>query len=301
MSYVFAKLDPGLHRNPKVRKAGRLGREVFVFALCVNADRGATGRIPADYLEPWYLADVLQVTEAEAREGLAAAVAARLIELCPDMSGHLSGWDDDEWGRARGGSMTEAERKAQRRAKQARERAAERNQKVASCPDMSGHASGRPDQSESETESDTESETDIERAASPPPVKPTTEPADRQTGQLALVPGKEPRVHRKRSAHPMPAGFVPEPHHVGFARDNALDLDAEVEAFRLHHEAKGSVFASWSAALSTWLRNAVKFRRPGPQGGGRRGGATTAGSEVEDLLLDVPDEEFHPNDPRRSR
>jgi hypothetical protein len=100
----------------------------------------------------------------------------------------------------------------------------------------------------------------------------------------------------------MPTGFVPEPHHVGFARDNALDLDAEVEAFRLHHEAKGSVFASWSAALSTWLRNAVKFRRPGPQGGGRRGGGTTAGSEVDDLLRDVPDEEFHhPNDPRRRR
>lgn len=288
MPFVFAKLDPGLHRNPKVRKAGRLGREVFIFALCVNADRGATGHIPADYLEPWFLADALQMTEDEAREGLAAAVAARLIELCPDMSGHLSGWDDDEWGRARGGSMTEAERKAQHRAKQARERAAERNQKVASCPDMSGQASGRPDQSESETESDAESETDIERAA------------DRQTGQLALVPGKEPRVHRKRPAHPMPAGFAPEPHHVGFARDNALDLDAEVEAFRLHHEAKGSVFASWSAALSTWLRNAVKFRRPGPQGGGGRGGAT-AGSEVEDLLSDVPDEEFHPNDPRRSR
>lgn len=114
------------------------------------------------------------------------------------------------------------------------------------------------------------------------------------------MPGKEPRVHRKRPAHLMPAGFVPEPHHVGFARDNALDLDVEVEAFRLHHEARGSVFASWSAALSTWLRNAVKFRRPGPQGGGRRGG-TTAGSEVEDLLSDVPDEEFHSNDPRRSR
>lgn len=301
MPFVFAKLDPGLHRNPKVRKAGRLGREVFIFALCVNADRGATGHIPADYLEPWFLADALQMTEAEAREGLAQAVAARLIEMCPDMSGHLSGWDDDEWGRARGGSMTEAERKAQHRAKQARERDAERNQKVASCPDMSGQASGRPDQSESETESDAESETDIERAASPPPVQPTTEPADRQTGQLALVPGKEPRVHRKRPAHPMPTGFVPEPHHVGFARDNALDLDAEVEAFRLHHEAKGSVFASWSAALSTWLRNAVKFRRPGPQGGGRRGG-TTAGSEVDDLLRDVPDEEFHhPNDPRRRR
>ena len=66
MAFVFAKLDPAIHRNPKVRKAGRLGREVFIFALCVNADRGATGIIPADYLEPWFLADALQITEAEA-------------------------------------------------------------------------------------------------------------------------------------------------------------------------------------------------------------------------------------------
>lgn len=106
---------------------------------------------------------------------------------------------------------------------------------------------------------------------------------------------------RKRPAVSIPAGFAPEDTHRTFARSNALDLDAEVEAFRLHHEAKGSVFASWSAALSTWLRNAVKFRRTGPQGGGMRGGfgGATAGSEVRDLLADLPPDEFNPSPTRK--
>lgn len=280
MAFVFAKLDPAIHRNPKVRKAGRLGREVFIFALCVNADRGATGIIPADYLEPWFLADALQITEAEAKEGLDRAVVAKLIELCPDMSGRLSGWDDEEWGRSRGGSMTEAERKKAQRERDRAERAAKEKQPVTDvrtpCPDMSG----RPDQSESEKESDTESEAEIGLAAKPP----------------------AKRSSRKRPAIRIPDDFAPDDTHRTFAQANALDLDAEVEAFRLHHEAKGSVFASWSAALSTWLRNAVKFRRSGPQGGGRRGGyGATAGSEVADLLSGIPSEEFHPNAPRKNR
>lgn len=98
----------------------------------------------------------------------------------------------------------------------------------------------------------------------------------------------------------MPVGFAPDLVHREFATTNAIDLAAEFELFRLHHEARGSTFRSWPAALSTWLHNAVRFRRPGPQGGGKRGGyGATAGSEVADLLRDIPDEEFHPNAPRR--
>lgn len=110
-------------------------------------------------------------------------------------------------------------------------------------------------------------------------------------------PVKKPS--RKRPATRIPDGFAPDDTHRTYAQSNALDLDVEVEAFRLHHEAKDSAFASWSAALSTWLRNAVKFRRSGPQGGVRRGGyGATAGSEVADLLSGIPPEEF--NVPRRN-
>lgn len=189
MPHVFAKLAVDLHRNPKIRKAGRLGREVFVFCLCVNADRGATGRVPAEYLEPWFLADTLQMTEDEAREGLARAVAAGLIEMCPDMSGHLSGWDEEEWGRARGGSMTEAERKqAQRDQKRAREKNQVDKPVRTPRPDMSG----RPDHSESDAES--ESEADPEKripparaAREPEPGTPKVDPDPNQTERKRLL------------------------------------------------------------------------------------------------------------------
>lgn len=140
-------------------------------------------------------------------------------------------------------------------------------------------------------------------AASPPTRQGPTATAPSGAGQLPLVPGTEPRVHRKRPAVPMPSGFAPDLSHREFASTNAIDLASEFESFRLHHEAHGSTFASWSAALSTWLRNSVKFRRSGPQGGGRRGGhggaPPTAGGEVADLLRDIPADEFHPNDPRK--
>ena len=144
---------------------------------------------------------------------------------------------------------------------------------------------------------------DQDRIAASPPTQQATATAPSGAGQLPLVPGTEPRVHRKRPAVPMPVGFAPDLSHREFSSENAIDLASEFESFRLHHEAHGSTFASWPAALSTWLRNAVKFRRSGPQGGGRRGGhggaPPTAGSEVADLLRDIPVDEFHPNDPRK--
>lgn len=169
MPHVFAKLAIDLHRNPKVRKAGRLGREVFIFCLCVNADRGATGRLPAEYLEPWFLADALQISEEEAREGLERAVAARLIDMRPDMSGHLVGWDDEEWGRSRAGSMTEAERK---QAQRDRSRNRKEKHSTANVRTPVRTVSGRPDHSESESEA----ESDLSDQRIPPAREPMPEP-----------------------------------------------------------------------------------------------------------------------------
>ena len=68
---IFAQLDHDLHNNPKVRRAGRDGRDVFVFVLCKNASRGFQGYIPARYLEVDYLADQLRCSEEEAANGIA--------------------------------------------------------------------------------------------------------------------------------------------------------------------------------------------------------------------------------------
>lgn len=65
---------------------------------------------------------------------------------------------------------------------------------------------------------------------------------------------------RKRK---MPEGFAPDDAHRTFARENRLDLNAEFAQFVDHHAARASTFADWPAALRTWLRNAVKYRRGG--------------------------------------
>lgn len=116
MAGYFAKLDAGFYRNPKIRKAGPLGRDVFVFLLCTNADRDSSGIIPASFVEPWYLSDSIQRPESDVVAGLQRAKDAGLIDELEDGSVRLLGWDSEEWGR-RGGSVTEAERKAIQRSK----------------------------------------------------------------------------------------------------------------------------------------------------------------------------------------
>ncbi len=90
----FAKVDCNFHSNRKVMKAGRLGREVFVFVLCLNAQRGAIGEFPADDLDPWYVAQQLQMSEQEARDGIRLCLQARLIQIAECMV-QIVGWTDD--------------------------------------------------------------------------------------------------------------------------------------------------------------------------------------------------------------
>lgn len=68
------------------------------------------------------------------------------------------------------------------------------------------------------------------------------------------------RGRRKKPAFPMPSDFEPTESHREYASANAIDLAHEFRRFANHHEAKGSVFASWAAALRTWLENAVEYR-----------------------------------------
>src|SRR5512139_3137910 len=111
----FAKMDISLDSHPKIRKAGRDGREVFLFVLRKNAALDLGGRIPDSYVEPWYLADQLMVTEDEACHGMSRAVTAGLLAR-DGLEVVIVGWGDD-WSRV---PMTDAERKAKQRAKQAR-------------------------------------------------------------------------------------------------------------------------------------------------------------------------------------
>lgn len=112
MAQQFAKVAANLDRHPKVRRAGRAGREVFLFLLRRNADLELAGVLPAINAEPWYLADELMMPEAEAADGLDRAVAAGLLVLDGDQV-VIAGWDDD-WGKR---PQTDAERQRAKRAR----------------------------------------------------------------------------------------------------------------------------------------------------------------------------------------
>lgn len=209
MPIVFAKLAPDIHRHPKIRKGGRDALAVFVHCLAVNADKGATGIVPASYVDPWFVADTIMCSEDEARSGLARAVAVELLELLPDGSARIVGWDDDEWGRGERPSMTEKDRKnLQRQVEREAKRAAEAvrtGDEVSGQPgDVSGHVrkmSGRPDQSESDTEAEAEADPDPESAS--PTGAPDVGLSDRDLKPADLTEQKPKRGKPRRLAdHP---------------------------------------------------------------------------------------------------
>jgi hypothetical protein len=61
----------------------------------------------------------------------------------------------------------------------------------------------------------------------------------------------------------LPADWSPRSEEREKAVSTGLNCDTEVDAFRDHHSAKGTLMLDWNAAFRTWLRNAVKFARGG--------------------------------------
>ena len=64
----------------------------------------------------------------------------------------------------------------------------------------------------------------------------------------------------------MPNDWQPTEGNRALADKLGVDLMAEFEQFRDHHQAKGSTFKRWDLALNTWLRNSKRFH---PNGNGR--------------------------------
>lgn len=112
---TFCQVDANLDSNPKIRNAGRDGRDVFEFVLRVNAQRGFHGWIPLAYLRPKYLADLLMMSTDEARHGVTASVTAELLWVDQDAGQvHIVGWSP-QWGKAKKIGKTDAERAAEYR------------------------------------------------------------------------------------------------------------------------------------------------------------------------------------------
>jgi hypothetical protein len=89
------------------------------------------------------------------------------------------------------------------------------------------------------------------------------------SGGRDVAPKFSKPVRRKpRSA--LPKEWRPSPEHLEKAQQSGLSCNAEFEKFRAHAEANGRIMASWNAAFTTWLLNAVEFSQ--------RGGARARGT-----------------------
>ncbi len=130
MPVSFAKLAGDFHRSRKIRKAGRNGREVFLWVLCQNALHDRDGWIPlADLDDTAYVSDELQCDVRDVRDGVTAARDADLIRIDGDRV-IIVGWDED-WSRR---ALTDAERSAKYRNRLKENRDASRDVTDASRP-----------------------------------------------------------------------------------------------------------------------------------------------------------------------
>jgi hypothetical protein len=107
--------------------------------------------------------------------------------------------------------------------------------------------------------------------------KPETEPAagptaDRQRDRQQA--GSDTGINKKGKNYknderrerrtPFPADFSITEEITDWAKSNdlpSLDLESELEKFRLHCLKKGIVFTDWTAAFQSWLLKAPKFTR----------------------------------------
>ena len=272
MGAGFIKVAADLDSNPKVRRAGRAGREVFLFVLrrCNLQERD--GRCSLANVEPWYLADQLMMPEAEAAEGVERAIAAGLLAIDGDQV-VICGWDD-EWAKRPADGAERTERWRNRRRAEAVTDAASPGVTVtngddrsvterhASSPVTAGDAANATESHGDESDGSDQIRLDQIRVdhvvgESAPPALPAPEPAEL---------GRS-RSSRAARAVAMPAEWAPRSDELALAKTLAVDPVREAAAFRDHHSAKGTRFVDWNAAFRTWLRNAVRFERAGPMRG----------------------------------
>lgn len=218
----WAKMDARLDTSPKIRKAGRNGREVFLFLLRRNrllAGGGADGRVPASNVEHWYLADQLMMSEQDAVDGVTRAVTAGLIAMD---GAHvvICGFGEEWGGRV---PLSDAERSRRYRERHG-----------ASREDRDASRDGRDESDASRRSEEKRGEEKRDGEARAPRRRPTT----------------------------MPAGWLPNATHERIAAEQGVDMAAEHAKFSDFVAANDKRFADWDAGFRTWLRNAASFSRP---------------------------------------
>ena len=228
----WCKVASNLDSHPKVRRAGRCGREVFLFALRRNAEPGnpVPGRVPADELAPWYLADQLMMPECDAVTGVTAAVTAGLLAEDGDYF-VICGWGE-EWGKA---AQSGRERTARWR---------ENNKLHASVTSRDGrdvtdrHGDARDALEEKRSEE------------------------KRLEEKRSHTPRKRGEGTRKSPEVPIPADWEPTPEHAALANERGVSLGDQARQFRAHADTHDRRCVRWNAAFTQWLLKSRPDQQP---------------------------------------
>lgn len=72
--------------------------------------------------------------------------------------------------------------------------------------------------------------------------------------------GASVKKPRKKKRTQLPDGFRPSANHLAYCMAEDLEVEEQLERFKLYHQREGTLAASWNASFSLWLRNAVDFR-----------------------------------------
>lgn len=102
----------------------------------------------------------------------------------------------------------------------------------------------------------------------PRATKPTTDGDGDGDGDVSPSEIGAASAAKPKRATQRPGDFRPDQAHVTLAAELGVDLRAEWQQFCDHHDAKGSTYKDWPAALRTWIRNAAKFGRSRPSSAG---------------------------------
>lgn len=230
MGLSWCKVASNLDSHPKIRRAGRNGREVFLFALRRNAEPGNAidGRLPIDQLEPWYLADQLQMPESEAVTGVTRAMEAGLLAL-DGLSYVIVGWEA-EW------SKELEDRRDGNRARQAKYRE-ERDERLRNPV----------------TNRDTALPSVTNESVTPNVPRRDEKRLDETRGEEKRVP-RAPR--RKASEVALPADWKPTREHGELAIERGVDLAIEARRFKAHADTHDRRAVRWNGAFTAWLLKA---------------------------------------------
>jgi len=248
----WCKVAANLDSHPKIRKAGRNGREVFLFALRRNADPSnkTPGVLAKEFLDPTYLADQLMVTLGDACDGLRHACDAGLL-VETETGFQICGWDNDwSWRPKTGSERTQKWRESKA---------------VTSCDDANVNTRQHVTDVTYKTETKTKTETETKSVGA------TQEHQGGITELKARVDAattdiEQARRKRRAPETPLPEDWEPTAKHAALASERHVDCLLESRAFRAHAESHDRRCVRWDAAFTQWLLKSrpVNGTRAGP-------------------------------------